>query len=151
MSTIAAISTAPGIGGIGIIRMSGENCFEVLEKIFKQKKYQKIEDIKGYSIKYGNIVDNDDIVDEVLVSYFKAPNSYTSENMCEINSHGGIVIITHSNTLINNFDLYHVHLLDNKKIIKTGGKELAQDILTKGFKELDNSSTFVIRKNNNYE
>ncbi|MBQ7410133.1 MAG: tRNA uridine-5-carboxymethylaminomethyl(34) synthesis GTPase MnmE [Clostridia bacterium] len=93
MSTIAAISTAPGIGGIGIIRMSGENCFDVLEKIFKQKNSQKIEDIKGYSIKYGTIVDNDEIIDEVLVSYFKAPKSYTAENMCEINSHGGVVIM----------------------------------------------------------
>lgn len=93
MSTIAAISTAPGIGGIGIIRMSGENCFDVLDKIFKQKNSQKIEDIKGYSIKYGTIVDNDEIIDEVLVSYFKAPKSYTAENMCEINSHGGVVIM----------------------------------------------------------
>ena len=93
MSTIAAISTAPGIGGIGIIRMSGENCFEILEKIFKPRKYQNIDEIKGYTIKYGNIVDNKEIVDEVLVSYFKAPKSYTSENMCEINSHGGIVIM----------------------------------------------------------
>lgn len=93
MSTIAAISTAPGIGGIGIIRMSGENCFEILEKIFKQKKYQDIKDIRGYSIKYGNIVDEEQIIDEVLVSYFKAPNSYTAENMCEINSHGGIIIM----------------------------------------------------------
>ena len=93
MSTIAAISTAPGIGGISIIRMSGENCFEVLEKIFKQKNPQNIEDIKGYTIKYGNIVDKDEIVDEVLVSFFKAPKSYTAENMCEINSHGGIVIV----------------------------------------------------------
>ena len=91
--TIVAISTAPGIGGIGIIRMSGENCFDVLKKIFKQKNAQNIEEIKGYSIKYGNIVDNDEIIDEVLVSYFKAPKSYTAENMCEINSHGGVVIM----------------------------------------------------------
>lgn len=94
MSTIAAISTAPGIGGIGIIRMSGEECFEILDKIFVQKKPQRIEDIKGYTIKYGNIVNEDKkIIDEVLVSYFKAPKSYTSENMCEINSHGGTVIM----------------------------------------------------------
>ncbi len=93
MSTIAAISTAPGIGGIGIIRMSGEDCFKILERIFKQKRKQDIKDIKGYTIKYGNIVDNDKVIDEVLVSYFKAPNSYTAENICEINSHGGIVIM----------------------------------------------------------
>lgn len=93
MSTIVAISTAPGIGGIGIIRMSGEQCFDILDKVFKQKKYQNIEEIKGYSIKYGFIVEEETIIDEVLVSYFKAPKSYTAENMCEINSHGGIVIM----------------------------------------------------------
>ena len=92
-TTIASISTAPGIGGIGIIRMSGAQTFEILEKIFKQKNPQKIEDIKGYTIKYGHIVDNEKIIDEVLVSYFKAPKSYTTENMCEINSHGGTVIL----------------------------------------------------------
>ena len=93
MSTIVAISTAPGIGGIGIIRMSGEDCFNILEKIFKQKHHKSIEEIDGYTIKYGNIIDKDEIIDEVLVSYFKSPKSYTTENMCEINSHGGIVVI----------------------------------------------------------
>lgn len=92
MSTIVAISTAPGIGGIGIIRMSGENCFEILNKVFKPKN--KNTEIKGYTIKYGNIVSaTGEIVDEVLVSYFKSPKSYTTENMCEINSHGGFVIM----------------------------------------------------------
>lgn len=91
MDTIAAISTAPGIGGIGIIRMSGEDCFKVLDKIFKPKTNS---DIKGYTIKYGNIVNaTGEVIDEVLVSYFKAPKSYTTENMCEINSHGGLVVI----------------------------------------------------------
>ena len=93
MSTIASISTAPGIGGIGIIRMSGEKSFEILNKIFVPKNKEKIENVKGYTIKYGHIVENSKIVDEVLVSYFKAPKSYTSENMCEINSHGGNVIV----------------------------------------------------------
>lgn len=91
--TIAAISTSPGIGGIGIIRMSGEDCFQILEKIFKPKNKQSVEKIKGYTMKFGKIVDKDNIIDEVLVSYFKSPKSYTSENMCEINSHGGIVIM----------------------------------------------------------
>ena len=95
MSTIAAISTAPGIGGIGIVRMSGEECFEILEKIFKAKNPEKIENIKGYTIKYGNIINpkTNKNVDEVLVSYFKKPKSYTTENMCEISSHVGIVVV----------------------------------------------------------
>lgn len=91
MSTIAAISTAPGNGGIGIIRLSGDKCFEVLNKIFIPKNDNEI---KGYSIKYGNIVKSEtkEVIDEVLVSYFVVPRSYTRENMCEINSHGGIVV-----------------------------------------------------------
>ncbi len=95
MSTIAAISTAPGIGGIGIIRISGDNTFEIINKIFKQKKYQEIKDIKGYTIKYGHLIDPNtkEIIDEVLVSFFKKPHSYTTEDMCEINSHGGIIIM----------------------------------------------------------
>ena len=95
MSTIVAISTAPGIGGIGIIRISGDKTFNIIEKIFKQKKKQEIKDIKGYTIKYGHIInpENDEIIDEVLVSFFKKPHSYTTEDMCEINSHGGIIIM----------------------------------------------------------
>lgn len=73
--------------------MSGKNCFEILEKIFEPKKQEKIEDIKGYTIKYGYIMENKKIIDEVLVSYFKGPLSYTTENMCEINSHGGNIIM----------------------------------------------------------
>ena len=73
--------------------MSGDECFEILEKIFKPKKAQKIEEIKGYTIKYGHIVQNEEIIDEVLVSYFKKPLSYTTENMCEINSHGGNIVV----------------------------------------------------------
>ena len=90
MSTIVAISTAPGIGGIGIIRMSGENSFEILNKIFVTND----KPIAGYTMKYGKIVDEKNvIIDEVLVSYFVAPNSYTRENVCEINSHGGMVVM----------------------------------------------------------
>lgn len=91
MSTIAAISTAPGNAGIGIIRMSGEDCFEILKKIFIPKNDGEI---KGYTMKYGNIIKNKtkEIIDEVLVSYFVSPKSYTKENMCEINSHGGMIV-----------------------------------------------------------
>ena len=73
--------------------MSGEKCFDVLNKIFKPKKQECVENIKGYTIKYGHIVENEEIIDEVLVSYFKAPRSYTTENMCEINTHGGNIVI----------------------------------------------------------
>ena len=73
--------------------MSGKNTFEVLEKVFKPKNPQAIEDIKGYTMKYGHIIDKDRVIDEVLVSYFKAPKSYTAEDMCEINSHGGNVVM----------------------------------------------------------
>jgi len=92
MSTIVAISTSPGIGGIGIIRMSGKDTFEILNKIFKPKNKTEI---KGYTMKYGNIIDNENnkIIDEVLVSYFISPKSYTTENMCEINSHGGVIVM----------------------------------------------------------
>lgn len=94
MSTIAAISTATGSGGIGIIRLSGEKSIEIIKKIFKPiDKKINLDEVKGYTIKYGFIVDsNNEKIDEVLVSFFRAPRSYTTEDMCEINSHGGTVI-----------------------------------------------------------
>ena len=96
METIAAISTAMGNGGIGIIRMSGKESFKILEKIFRNNKGKKIDlnKIKGYTIQYGTIVDSktEEKIDEVLVSFFKNPKSYTREDMCEINSHGGMVV-----------------------------------------------------------
>ncbi len=73
--------------------MSGKDCFTILNKIFQPKTKQEIEKIKGYTIKYGNIIENGTMIDEVLVSYFKAPRSYTTENMCEINSHGGNIMV----------------------------------------------------------
>lgn len=93
METIVAISTAMGNGGIGIIRMSGKESFKILKKIFKPKN-NNFDDIKGYNIKFGYIVDSetDEIIDEVLVSFFKSPKSYTTEDMCEINSHGGLIV-----------------------------------------------------------
>ena len=94
MSTIAAISTATGSGGIGIIRLSGEKSIEIIKKIFKPiDKKINLDEVKGYTIKYGFIVDsNNEKIDEVLVAFFRAPRSYTTEDMCEINSHGGTVI-----------------------------------------------------------
>ena len=96
METIAAISTAMGNGGIGIIRMSGKETFDILQKMFVNNKKEKINinDIKGYTMQYGFIINssNGEIIDEVLVSFFKNPKSYTREDMCEINSHGGMVV-----------------------------------------------------------
>ena len=93
MSTIAAISTATGNGGIGIIRMSGKKSFEILNKFFIPANKEN-EEIKGYTMKFGYIVnpETQEKIDEVLVSYFVSPKSYTTENMCEINSHGGIIV-----------------------------------------------------------
>ncbi len=90
--TIVAISTASGNGGIGIIRLSGKDTFKIIDRIFIPKNKKK--EIKGYNIKYGNIVNpkNNETIDEVLVSYFVSPKSYTTEDMCEINSHGGMVV-----------------------------------------------------------
>lgn len=89
MKTIAAISTPAGVGGIGIIRISGEDALGVIKKIFKAKNTSEF---KPYTIKFGYIVDeNENIMDQVLVSYFKAPKTYTGEDVCEINCHGGNV------------------------------------------------------------
>ena len=91
MSTIVAISTAPGNAGIGIVRLSGKDSLNIVKKIFKPAKDGKI---KGYTIKYGNVIDsNNHIIDEVLVSFFIAPKSYTGEDMCEINSHGNNIVL----------------------------------------------------------
>ena len=93
MSTIAAISTATGNGGIGIIRMSGKKCFEILNKFFVPINKNDAE-IKGYTMKFGYIINPEtkEKIDEVLVSFFVSPKSYTTENMCEINSHGGVIV-----------------------------------------------------------
>ena len=93
MEAIAAISTPPGYGGIGIIRISGKDSFKIIEKIFKPKNKEK-DKIKGYTMKYGKIFDFEGkIIDEVLVTYFVSPKSFTTENMCEINSHGGPIVV----------------------------------------------------------
>ena len=86
--TIAAISTAQGVGAISIVRISGDEALEIVNKIFDQdiKKY------KSNTINYGHIIDNDKIVDEVLVSVFLAPKTYTKEDIVEINTHGGISV-----------------------------------------------------------
>ena len=85
--TIVAISTALGVGAISIIRLSGEDSINIVNKIFKGKDLTKV---SSHTIHYGYIVDKDEIIDEVLVSIMKAPKTYTKENIVEINCHGGI-------------------------------------------------------------
>lgn len=91
--TIAAIATAPGEGGIGIIRISGDRSLEVAEQIFRSKYNKTIKEYNPRTLIYGNIVDEDKIIDEVLVAYMKGPNSYTAEDVIEINCHGGFISV----------------------------------------------------------
>ena len=88
--TIAAISTPRGEGGIGIIRISGDKSFEILNKIFKTKNPNK--DLGFYKFNYGFIHDNNKIIDEIMVVRMKAPKTYTCEDVVEINCHGGYLI-----------------------------------------------------------
>lgn len=93
--TIAAISTPPGTGGIGIIRLSGKDVFSIVNPIFKGKKNQDLSTLRSHSIHYGHIIDKETskAIDEVLVMVMKAPNTYTKEDIIEINCHGGIVSV----------------------------------------------------------
>lgn len=91
--TIAAISTAPGEGGIGIVRISGVDAIDILDKIFISKKGRSTKDFASYTMRYGHILDfnSREIIDEVIVSYMKSPNTYTREDVVEIYCHGGAV------------------------------------------------------------
>lgn len=93
--TIAAVSTPVGEGGIGIVRMSGEESKNIIEKIFKSAKNKKVSEMKSYSMLYGHIVNPNDgeLIDEVIISYMKKPNTYTKEDVVEINCHGGVVAV----------------------------------------------------------
>lgn len=91
--TIAAIATAPRRGGIGIIRISGEKSLQVAQSIFKSKSGKMIKDYNARTLIYGTVVDNEKVIDEVLVAYMKGPNSYTAEDVIEINCHGGFISV----------------------------------------------------------
>ena len=91
MKTIAAIATSMGSGGIGIIRISGDEALNIINKVFVPVKKGEI---KPFTLRLGQIIDeNKNVVDKVLVSYFKTPKSYTGEDVCEINCHGGNVAV----------------------------------------------------------
>lgn len=91
--TIAATATAMGSSGIGIIRISGEEAIQIAESIFESPKGKKLSQVRSHTINYGHILFHDKIVDEVMVSIMRAPNSYTREDTVEINCHGGILVL----------------------------------------------------------
>jgi len=92
--TVAAISSAVNNSGISVIRISGEDAVDIGDKIFrfKNKKYKSLKDVDSHTVHYGTIYDEDKIIDEVLVLIMRAPNTYTKEDVVEIDCHGGIVV-----------------------------------------------------------
>lgn len=92
MSTIAAISTGMAAGGIGIVRISGENAIKIADSIFSSVSGKKIADIPGYCALYGKAVDGGDVLDTVIALLFRAPKSYTGEDVVEISCHGGLYV-----------------------------------------------------------
>lgn len=92
MSTIAAISTPYGIGGISVVRVSGEGAIKITQKIFKAHDGTLLENMNGYTCKLGNIIFENNTLDEVIVTVFKAPRSYTGEDITQISCHGSMFI-----------------------------------------------------------
>ncbi|MEE0060323.1 MAG: tRNA uridine-5-carboxymethylaminomethyl(34) synthesis GTPase MnmE [Acutalibacteraceae bacterium] len=91
-NTIAAISTANAPGGIGVIRISGDNAFNIGDKIFKNINGKKISKLCGYTAAYGSVYDNEEKIDEAIATVFRAPHSYTGEDVLEISCHGGMYV-----------------------------------------------------------
>ncbi len=91
--TIAAIATAVSNSGIGIVRVSGPEAFEITDKIFVRKNVRSLKEENGNTIHYGFIQDGNKRLDEVLVMVMKAPHSYTAEDTVEIDCHGGVLIV----------------------------------------------------------
>ncbi|MBQ1236933.1 MAG: tRNA uridine-5-carboxymethylaminomethyl(34) synthesis GTPase MnmE [Oscillospiraceae bacterium] len=92
-NTVAAISTPLGVGGIGVIRVSGPDAFSVTEAIFAPVSGKKLTDQKGYTAHYGRLHDSDGEFDEAVVTLFRAPHSYTGEDVTEISCHGGLYLL----------------------------------------------------------
>ena len=90
--TIAAIATSLSESGISIIRISGDQALLVADKMVVTKNGKKVSEFKSHTIHYGHVIDGDNVVDEVMVSFMKAPNSFTAENTVEINCHGGVLV-----------------------------------------------------------
>ncbi|HAP78629.1 MAG TPA: tRNA uridine-5-carboxymethylaminomethyl(34) synthesis GTPase MnmE [Ruminococcus sp.] len=92
MSVIAGISTPNAPGGIAVIRISGDSALEIADKVFKAPNGTKAVDMKGYTCSYGHVFDNGQLIDECILTVFKAPHSYTGEDVAEISCHGGLFV-----------------------------------------------------------
>ncbi len=90
--TIAAISTAQGQGGIGIIRISGKKAIEIADKVFKSVSGKSLSSMDGYRAAYGKAVDNNEMLDEVVAIVYRAPKSFTGEDVVELCCHGGLYV-----------------------------------------------------------
>ena len=90
--TVAAISTAQGEGGIGVIRISGDDALRIADKIFNSVSGKKVTEMKGYTASFGKISENGEDIDEAVALVFKAPHSYTGEDVVELSCHGGLYI-----------------------------------------------------------
>ena len=92
MSTIAAIATPNASGGIGVIRISGDDAIAVADKVFRSVSGRKLCEIKGYTALFGHIYENESAVDECVALVFRAPKSYTGEDVVELSCHGGLFV-----------------------------------------------------------
>jgi tRNA U34 5-carboxymethylaminomethyl modifying GTPase MnmE/TrmE len=162
--TIAAIATPPGIGGVGIIRVSGKDSFPIVNSLFKSAGTVPLMDRQNRTIQYGTIVDptTNKTIDEVLVLLMKGPHSYTAEDVVEIQCHGGIVPVRQILKLLVNHDVRmaeageftkrafmngRIDLTQAEAIIdiieaKTGNSEITfSELKAKGFKQLYATAT----------
>ena len=103
--TIIALSSPPGSGAIAIIRLSGDDAISKTDLFFKSKSGKKLAECSGYSISYGDLIENDEVIDEVVVSIYKTPHSYTGENVIEISCHGSNYIQQRILTLFTDADV----------------------------------------------
>ncbi len=92
MSTIAAISTPLAVGGISVIRISGENAIKIASSVFQPLSCKSVERMEGYTCAYGKVVSKNQEIDDGILTVFRSPKSYTGEDVCEISCHGGIYV-----------------------------------------------------------
>ena len=92
MSTVAAIATPNAPGGIGIIRISGGDAFKIADCVFKSVSSKKLSELKGYTASFGHVYDGENLIDECIATVFRAPKSYTGEDVVELSCHGGLYV-----------------------------------------------------------